>query len=385
MHKIKAILAFVQQHAIVISIFPLLLFATASGWIFWDEATPPKELRCNSKTQATSPQNDSIPERSLPSPLQPGLMNAPGNFTPGNLTARPGFGLSSQADATQWSQELHAAWYLDWDIRLTRNFNKPEHWQMVRLSPGCISPSLDFIRWVALHYPENVWIIGNEPDVIWQDSITPEEYARDYQILYQLIKSSDPTARIAVAGVAQGTPLRLAYLDRVLEAYQKSTGAAMPVDWWTLHGYVLREERGSWGVDIPPGFSDKQGQLYEISDHGSLTLFEKQITAFRAWMKARGYQNTPLALTEFGILMPPEYGYSPEVIQQYLRDTFQWLAEAADPQIGMPQDNHHLVQRWAWFSLADVIYPTSDLVDLNNHQLTAVGEAFRDFMLNSTR
>jgi len=256
---------------------------------------------------------------------------------------------------------------------------------MVRLSAGCISPSLDFIRWVALRYPGNVWIIGNEPDVIAQDSITPEEYAQDYEILYQLIKSSDPTARMAVAGVAQGTPLRLAYLDRVLEAYQKSTGAPMPVDWWTLHGYVLREERGSWGVDIPPGFSDKQGQLYEISDHGSLPLFKKQITAFRAWMKARGYQNTPLALTEFGILMPPEYGYSPQVIQQYLRDTFQWLAAAADPQIGLPQDNHHLVQRWAWFSLADEIYPTSDLADLKNHQLTPVGQAFRDFILNATR
>ncbi|MGD0006195.1 MAG: hypothetical protein ABSE06_18435 [Anaerolineaceae bacterium] len=304
---------------------------------------------------------------------------------PGNLASRPGFGLSTQADAAQWSQELHDAWYLDWDIRLTRNFDKPEHWQMIRLSAGCISPSLDFIRWVALRYPGNVWIIGNEPDVIWQDSITPEEYAQDYEILYQLIKSSDPTARIAVAGVAQGTPLRLAYLDRVLEAYQKSTGAPMPVDWWTLHGYVLREERGNWGVDIPPGFSDKQGELYEIGDHGSLPLFEKQITAFRAWMKARGYQNTPLALTKFGILMPPEYGYSPQVIQQYLQDTFQWLSAAADPQIGMPQDNHHLVQRWAWFSLADEIYPTSDLADLKNHQLTPVGQAYRDFMINATR
>ena len=238
---------------------------------------------------------------------------------------------------------------------------------------------------MALRYPGNVWIIGNEPDVIWQDSITPEEYAQDYEILYQLIKSSDPTARIAVAGVAQGTPLRLAYLDRVLEAYQKSTGAPMPVDWWTLHGYVLREERGNWGVDIPPGFSDKQGELYEIGDHGSLPLFEKQITAFRAWMKARGYQNTPLALTEFGILMPPEYGYSPQVIQQYLTNTFQWLAAASDPQIGMPHDSHHLVQRWAWFSLADEIYPTSDLADLKNNRLTPVGEAYRDFMLNSTR
>ena len=30
----------------------------------------------------------------------------------------------------------------------------------------------------------------------------------------------------------------------------------MPVDVWNVHNFVLREERGSWGVDIPPGIPD---------------------------------------------------------------------------------------------------------------------------------
>ena len=373
---------FSRQHVTLFASLILFFVVAASGWVFWNETTPPQELRCNAKTQSTI-----IPTApaSLLSSLQPGQKIAANDFKPLDPASRPGFGLSTPADATQWSQELHAAWYIDWDIRLTRNFDQPEHWQMIRLSPGCISPSLDFIAWVADHYPGNVWIIGNEPDVTAQDSLTAEEYAGDYYLLYQLIKTSDPTARIAVAGVAQGTPLRLAYLDRVLEAYRKSYGTSMPVDWWTLHGYVLREEKGSWGVGIPPGFTETQGQLYEIADHNNLTLFKKQIGDFRAWMKARGYQNTPLALTEFGILMPPDYGFPPQVVQQYLRDTFQWLAEASDSQTGMPQDNHHLVQRWAWFSLADAIYPTADLADIKNQQLTLVGEAYRDFVLNSTR
>ena len=150
MHKIKAILAFIRQHFVVLSILPLILLITASGWIFWNEAIPPKDVRCNSKTQSISPQTDKIPERSLPSPLQPDLVNTRGNYMPGNLASRPGFGLSTQADAAQWSQELHDAWYLDWDIRLTRNFDKPEHWQMIRLSAGCISPrSILSVGWLC--------------------------------------------------------------------------------------------------------------------------------------------------------------------------------------------------------------------------------------------
>ena len=383
MYITRTLLAFVQKHIVALSTSLFLLLVLASIWVFWNETTPPKALRCKPSDQTTPTLTGSTPGKPLVSPFRPDQEPVKNNLTSLDLADRPGFGLSTQTDTTKWSQELGAAWYIDWDIKLTRDFLKPEHWQMVRLSSGCISPSLDFIRWVATHYPGNIWIIGNEPDVNAQDSITPEEYARDYQILYQLIKTSDPTARIAVAGVAQGTPLRMAYLDRVLKAYRQSSGTPMPVDWWTLHGYVLREERDSWGVGIPPGFSDQQGQLYEIADHNNLTLFAKQITAFRAWMKSRGYQNTPLALTEFGILLPADFGYTPEVVQQYLQDTFQWLAVAADPQIGMPQDNYHLVQRWAWFSLADPIYSVADLADLKTGQLTPAGMAYRDFMLNA--
>ena len=32
-------------------------------------------------------------------------------------------------------------------------------------------------------------------------------------------------------------------------------------------------------------------------------------------------------------------------------DAFDWLLTAADQESGCAQDDHHLVQRWAWFSL----------------------------------
>jgi len=218
--------------------------------------------------------------------------------------------------------------------------------------------------------------------VIWQDAITAEEYACTYHDLYQLIKAADPQAQIAVAGVAQATPLRLAYLDRVLSTYQTAYGEPMPVDWWTVHGFVLREESGSWGVEIPPGFTVQYGQRYEIEDHASIDLFKKQILAFRAWMEKNGYRNKPLALTEFGILMPQDYGFPTELVQQYMRDSFTWLASATDASIGQPQDGNHLVQRWAWFSLSDPFYPGSDLADLPKGCLTPLGETYREFVSN---
>jgi len=88
---------------------------------------------------------------------------------------------------------------------------------------------------------------------------------------------------MAAAGISQATSLRLAYMDRVLDAYEERYGVSMPVDIWTVHGFVLREERGSWGVEIPPGFSVEHGRLYDVSDQAYLDLFETQLRSFRTW------------------------------------------------------------------------------------------------------
>jgi hypothetical protein len=256
---------------------------------------------------------------------------------------------------------------------------------MVRLGPGCTTPPEGEIWSNALHFPGQVWILGNEPDVIWQDNLTPEAYAVHYHALYALIKSADPSARIAVAGISQATPLRLAYLDRVLTYYRSLYHTDMPVDIWTVHGFVLREEQESWGVSIPPGMDEDRGRLYEVSDHGRIDLFQDHIRAFRQWMAARGYRDRPLALTEFGILMPAGYGFPPENVGQYLTDTFGWLQEARDPHTGYAPDDDRLVQRWAWFSLADPIYPNSNLSNLAQGDLTPAGAAFREYVVQTSR
>lgn len=291
---------------------------------------------------------------------------------------RYGFGLATSADPLPWAEDLGAGWYLDWGTTARPADEQVEHWLMVRVAPDCTRPTPAEAASLAEERPGQTWIIGNEPDVIWQDNLTPESYAAAYHAYYTAIKRADPSAQIAMAGVAQPTALRLAYLDRVLETYQLTYGQTLPVDVWTVHNFVLREERDSWGAEIPPGFDEvDRGQLTEVSDHARLDLFEAQLRTFRAWMAQRGYRDTPLALTEFGILMPAEYGFPPEAVAGYLLATMDLLPKLKDPATGYPPDEDRLVQRWAWFSLSDPIFPVSDLADLPNGKLTQVGQAFR--------
>ena len=298
------------------------------------------------------------------------------------LSSRAGFAISSPTDAAHWAKLLGSAWYIDWSVQYHPPLEGLEHWQMVRLHEDCISPSLEQIQQAATLALGQVWIIGNEPDVIWQDNITAARYASTYHDLYVMIKSADPTALIAVGGISQATPLRLQYLDQVLHTYQDLYAATMPVDWWTVHGYVLREKKGSWGVDIPPGVDATQGELRQVSDHGRLDLFISQIRSFRQWMANHGYQDTPLALTEFGILMPASYGFPAEQVARYLEQTFAWLDQAKDGSTGYPRDGYRLVQKWAWFSISDPTYSTADLGDLTSGSLTMLGEQFHDFVLS---
>ncbi len=293
---------------------------------------------------------------------------------------RVGFGLALAADASYWGPRLGAGWYIDWSATRRPRYLQPDHWQMVRVAADCSSLTPEGAARLALRYPGRVWIIGNEPDVIWQDDVTPERYAQVYHDFYHALKAMDPQAKVAVGGVSQSTPLRLEYLDRALRAYESRYGSRMPVDIWTVHGFVLREQRGSWGVDIPPGLDADQGQLYEVADHGRMDLLEDHLRAFRAWMERRGYRDVPLAVTEFGILMPPEHGYSSEFAADYLVRSFSLLASMRDPDTGYRPDDDRLVQRWAWFSLADSAYPTGDLADLDSGLLTPVGRAFRAYV-----
>jgi hypothetical protein len=285
-----------------------------------------------------------------------------------------------QLDDYDWGDGW-PGWYLNW--RIVPDPSQPHgarFAQMVYTQGDGYSDSLAAIRATAAANAGSLWLIGNEPDVTWQGNSTPEQYASSYGVLYDVIKEADPSAQVAIGGVSQPTPLRLAYLDRVLEAYREQHGEEMPVDVWNVHAFILREERDSWGVGIPPGMAVDRGKLYEISDHADIAIFQQQIADFRLWMAKRGLRNKPLIVSEYGILMPQSYGFPPEAVSQFMVDTFDYFLTAEDAETGYSADKDRLVQAFCWYSAADTRYATSNLFDPQTRAVTPLGEVFRAYI-----
>lgn len=271
---------------------------------------------------------------------------------------------------------LGVGWYVTWWVREEpARAEGIDHVQMVRVSETGYRPEETVIRAAAAANPGSLWLIGNEPDVRWQDNTTPERYAEQYHELYHLLKEADPSCQVAIGGVSQPTPLRLDYLDRILNAYEDTYGEPMPVDVWNVHNFILREERNSWGVDIPPGMDAETGALREVDDHDDLEVFRSQIVAFRRWMADHRQRDRPLIVTEYGILMPSDYGFGPERVQAFMVGTFDFFLTATDDEIGYPADDNRLVQRWAWYSLSSKTYPTGNLFDADTGAPTYLGTA----------
>jgi hypothetical protein len=257
-----------------------------------------------------------------------------------------------------------------------------EFWQTIGISDTGFDLPPDNIFQAIENQPGSTWVIGNEPDIVWQDNIDPEQYAEIYHRAYTFIKEADPTARVAPAPVGQPTPLRLAYLNRVLEAYENQNGQPLPADIWTVHAFILREEAGSWGVGIPPGITEDHGRLYEIEDHDDLEILSQHIVEFRSWMAEHGYQDRPLAVTEFGILHPSDYGFPPEKVIDFMLGALDLFSTATN-NTGYPADDNRLVQWWFWYSAYDGgDFPTGNLYDPQSNQLTAIGRAFAGYVAN---
>jgi len=229
--------------------------------------------------------------------------------------------------------------------------------------------------------PGALWLIGNEPDSIYNGSpIMPELYAELYHEFYTFIKTHDPTARVAIAAIVQPSPLRLEYLDQVLNHYQALYGEKLATALWNIHMYTLREVACSYGAGVPPA-ATRNGWLYDWWQWSDINLLRQHLPEMRQWMAAHGERDKPLIITEFGMLMPDDGSWcwqgnciTQETSRDYLRDSFTYLLTATHPTIGYPADGNRLVQAWAWYSLYDSFYG-GDLVYLNG-TLTPAGQAF---------
>jgi hypothetical protein len=343
-------------------------------------AGPTLVVRETTASDYPMPTASSLPPHAARSPASVTLTSLP---VPAlyNTRQRIGLGVPFPPFSESMARQLNPGWYLDWEVsRDPLDLEGLEYVFVVRLKGSNYSPDLPTLAEVAAQRPGSLWLIGSEPDVMWQDNVRPDDYACLYHDLYIFLKEQDPSCRIAIGAVSQPTPLRLRYLEAILNAYQYFYGTKMPVDVWNVHAFILREEANSWGVDIPPGFPYKTGELYEIEDHDDMTIFQGQIVAFRRWMKDHGEQDKPLIVSEYGILMPENYGFPAEQVERFMVASFDYFLTARDPEIGCPEDGGRLVQRWAWFSLADTKYPTGSLMDQGTGQLTPLGEAYTQYI-----
>ena len=292
------------------------------------------------------------------------------------------------------SPTLNAGWYSDWGAQVAPP--RPggiEYVQVLRVSDNGYTPSGAGLAATIAANPGALWLVGNEPDCIWQDNTLPGNYARVYHDAYAAIKAQDPTAQVAAGGIVQPTPLRLQYLDLVLEAYASAYGETLPADAWHTHGFILREAScqaypdACWGCEIPPGISAQAGMLYTLDQTDDIDIFEARIVAFRRWMRARGYRDTPLLISEYGTLLPY---YEPSSLyhdsqgrpfdearaRDYMLATFDYLRIAHDGHTGYPPDEDRLVQRWLWYSLDDSIAYGGALFDKVSTELLPLGTAF---------
>lgn len=376
---------------------------------------------------------------------------------------RMGYNTSSRSiRAYPQIRSLRAGWYLDWRVRASPA--RPggiDYVQTVRVhqrlacgtpdkpygygadrrrcpysSPPAydVRPSVPVIQDAARANPGSIWLIGNEMDAMdwegdgltgFQDEMTPQLYAVAYHDLYKAIRAADPTARIAIGGVIQFTPLRQYYLEIILTTYKTLFGTLMPIDVWNVHNFIGPElcrinkkndddfgKRRCYGMGIPPGidvpYNDRNEQVgsYVGEDwrHTDTATFRKQIVDLRTWMLHMGYGHVPLMISEYGVLYTTlcsqtdaaakqrcikAYGNryvdleNPRVVADFMVSTFDYFSSATDRSISLV-DGGKLVQQWAWFSLEDVGWsfnPYGALFNRSTGTMTATGRRYAAYAL----
>ncbi|MBC7235702.1 MAG: hypothetical protein H5T69_07650, partial [Chloroflexi bacterium] len=288
----------------------------------------------------------------------------------------PGGGVERQSISQYHVAPLGVGWYSDWSYNADPDQPADttlEYVQLIRVGDTRWPPNWAEVQAAAVQRPGSVWMIGNEPECPNQDAVTPAVYAQRYHEAYTRITGWDHTAEIAIGAIVEPTPLRLRWLEKVLQAYQDAYGRPMPVHIWNIHIQILPEgapTENGWdlraGAGVPVGIDFQAEGLnpreYTLPDCANAEILKNMVLDFREWMNDHGQRDKALIISEMGVLQPSIYlveGGSEEerqkrgdrAVELFMSETFTWLKTAVDSEIGMPADENRLVQRWLWFSL----------------------------------
>ncbi|NLG27661.1 MAG: hypothetical protein GX557_07095, partial [Chloroflexi bacterium] len=257
--------------------------------------------------------------------------------------------------------DLQVTWYQNWSYVpwWNKEIRRPEFIPGVQFYPTVgaweflegketVADLQNMMSLCPACFPDGtVWIVGNELQVDRFSYvragvplnparvITPQEYAVKYKKYYDMIKGLNPSFQVAI-GVTFDRPTWTEFLRETRLAYEAQYGVRMPIDVYTMHGYM----------SDPP-----------------LTEVTLLINNKRQRMKEYGDQNKPLLVTETGVLTDRGIGLvaTDAQIRAYMNEVFTYLATYTSYEYGCPDDGFRMVQKWAWFALTAANGDNSDL------------------------
>jgi len=298
---------------------------------------------------------------------------------------------------------LSIGWYSDW--RFAVNPDRPdgiEYVHLISVLEGNLVGNTASMAAAASANPGALWLIGNEQENRHQGNCKPEQYAEAYHQAYELIKGADPSARIAIGGVTEPTPLRLEWLEYMLASYNDKFGVDMRdhIDVWTIHVQITPERRGSWGAEIPVGdeFAGiNEGETFGMIDNhyspnADVNILKQLVYDFCEWMVDQGERDKELIISEYGVLFPStmlsddeDEAEGDQMVIDFMIGSFDFFLSARSDALGLATDEGRLVQRWLWYSLNERPFPApggfnGSLFEWDDPtQLTIFGEAYRDY------
>ena len=208
-------------------------------------------------------------------------------------------------------------------------------------------------------YPDNMmWTVGNE--LGWDDSRTANQYADDFVKWRTCLKSINPTFRVGSGAM--------------MDVYTK-----LPRDW--SQGCTQTPEVNG-GIAYFRTYMNKLKNVYQVIPDffvahaytycsGGVTVdaFKNSIVNHRKLISEFGLQNKDLIIKEWA-------DFSDNSIS-YLQNTVNYLLTATDQNLGNPDDEYRLVQKWAWFLFVPENSDWKNAWLSNNGQLTPLGQAYK--------
>lgn len=323
-----------------------------------------------------------FPEQVLPKPSDPAILNRPlrrfgmsfesVSRTPDGAEVRTATGAIVPYD---FNLVDYRRWLIGWYANWTAFDQSAEYYPELDYYPlvGGYSPN-SAVSLNALEqrlkkscnkFPDGtVWMIGNE--IGFDDRRDPWKYAEAYHNNYTSIKSVNPNWKVATG--ANGGSILMPYTwervqrwegdwplwkDRAMKEYfdtefnyieylkvcrarhEELYGSPMPVDVYTIHLYDMGQ----------PG-----------SNFVNVETIHAAVRAFRTFLKEIGEERKHVIVKEMGPLTgaipPTEEQRAAHIVN--LNDYLLGLHpeySIYDREIGCPNDNYRMVNRWEWWTL----------------------------------